>query len=308
MGLGVAAVILLVCFWPFPTEDLRGALAKQWGEKPEDLYINLPPRPERYPGAVFTSTYGAVIAFTKETDVDLRRGKAVDFRHEAKEMGQVDGSLGAAVFGIVARRSADLDRSVEIPDLCSVEMDVLSIARRLRALGWDANIPQDLFVVLRAYEGHLTYRIERRQSFSSEAWEKFMQELAEKSRGDPAIKLSFEGSSGGREVGVITTISPIVIAYQACPAAFVLRMAPGEQSPQPVPARAPVENVRGAVERLLLLDPERVPALDQTLREIGPAAEVKAVLAPVVERKVPTTEVKHERATRLLNRAQVVLQ
>lgn len=270
----VTAVVLI--FTKTGERTLREIVARNFGvAEPDLLIINLPPRPSRYPGSLLLQWNALPFRTVKADDPNLERGSPTALGGTHDEMRQGQGSLAAAVFSELVEAGRNVSLSFHCEEARAVEMSARTIrdlVQECTEAGDDSEVdPATLLsVVVRAYEGRIGIRVQRSEHFSLEAWAKLnrdVQDLADSSaEGEVTVSSSVEDEFA------VSIVEPTVFAFEAATVDDFLANVPPSKRKVPVEAPGDTEPAR-SVRKLMEVGPERIPELEQALREIGPAVE-----------------------------------
>jgi len=250
------------------SETLREMLAEQLGVDAENLFVNIPPLPSRYPGAILLDMGDWLLEGVGPDHPSLIRGGRFGFSGRFRGLTTTEGSLGSSLFkvwatsGIVSDYTISVDpgQVVEIAHLADwLQQSVLAPDLR------DGAIPAK--VVMRAWEGQMSVGVVRQRRISAEAWTEVVQELLDAAKETPKIEVRLNRAQN--DTVTIRVIDPVVFAFEALNVSELLAAVPRQVVAAPDRGEPDPE---AAVKSLIALDPFRVPDLKQTLREIGPEA------------------------------------
>jgi hypothetical protein len=199
--------------------DFRKSLAVQLNVDPEFLHLNIPPAPNRLPGAAFV-TRGPVLALVPSLGRDdLTSGNV--FQMEWRELGRNDAQsqIGAGLWrGLFSAETNDVYR-VRLEDCHILEATPALIRRQLlqsEDVRRQANAGYKPLVIVRSYEGKLELKIERGSKSDAELWAKKVK-LA-KGASETSIDGKLKVSSEDDQHLVISWDEPVVFAYEAAEA------------------------------------------------------------------------------------------
>lgn len=156
--------------------DDKQIVARTFHANSEYLVMNLPPRPDAWPGAIFTANLRFPISHGDPNDPKLHRGQAVVI--DSKDGFDLTGSLNGGASGwlggsVEAGDVADVVMS--FPDARIVDMDMGDLIRHVEASAdaiAAAKRGQIPLLVVKAYSGTPTVTINRKLNASLEAWGK----------------------------------------------------------------------------------------------------------------------------------------
>lgn len=199
--------------------DFRKSLAKQLNVDPEFLHLNIPPAPNRRPGAAFV-TRGPLLALVPSLDRnDLTSGNI--FQMEWTELGRNDAQsqIGAGLWrGLFSAETNDVYR-IRLQDCHILEASPELIRRQLlqsEDVKRQANAGYKPLVIVRSYEGKLELKIERGSKSDAELWAKKVK-LA-KDASEASIDGKLKVSSDDDQHLLISWDEPVVFAYEAAEA------------------------------------------------------------------------------------------
>jgi len=286
----VVAAPLCWVFWP-REPGFRDAVVDTYGIESDGLlFINVPPRPHRYPGTLLMTLEGLYVLYSKteSNDPDLEHGEAAAVSGNYGELRSAEGSLVQSAFKEIAKAQRNVTLTFRIEDGRIVEMEGDKVRAKLQALRdarpeiADEDVASELAkltVVIRAYEGKLRIGIERTSSMSAEAWADLQKALVETAEAEAKLDLARETQE---ELELAVDV-PFVFAFLAARADQYLASAPFSGLAQPTSVETEEEANR-AIEMMMRWDPSTIPELKQALREFGPKA------TPAIERAIRRTD------------------
>lgn len=269
----VAAVIAAYVFLvPRAVEkDLRDVLAEALAVERDDLVVNLPPRPQRYPGSILHTGLGLPVTLVDADADDLDPGPeySLSARHEG--LVKARGSLAAPVFEQVLENERLFQMNVTLSAGRTIEMTLRNLQARIASIAEGSPTERETCVIVRAHEAVLTLDLERRQDVSVQAWSSFLQELegASLPLDDSEVEVGLDATSESHvEIRIPTRV---VVGYEAARVSDVRTAAAG-LLPDPVRLPEGAPDANAAVAALVALGPENILSLNQALHEIGPQA------------------------------------
>jgi hypothetical protein len=157
----------------FLQSDFRKSLAQQLNVDPEFLHLNIPPAPNRLPGAAFV-TRGPVLALVPSLSRDdLTAGNF--FEMEWRELGHNDAQsqIGAGLWrGLFSAETNDVFR-VQLHSCRILEASPERIRNQLlqsEDVRRQADAGYKPLVIIRSYEGKLELKIERGSNSNATLW------------------------------------------------------------------------------------------------------------------------------------------
>lgn len=196
--------------------DLRAALAKQLQARPGDFVLNLPPRTGCLPGSIFTEDLRLPIARTTQDDQDLTMGPAFSLDAELGNSAEADGGATfAPLFGFLASHKSSGTAAVHIAQAHTIEMLGGDLKRRLLAsepARKAADRGTDPYIVFRAYQGQVGFRLARAAGTEASAWAKVKAD---------AVQVNVAGKLATDSDVLFTIPDPIVFAFEVMKATFV---------------------------------------------------------------------------------------
>jgi hypothetical protein len=218
----IAALVVFclgsVAYFLLRPRDIRTALASQLNvpkERRDFFFLNLPPRPNCYPGTVL-STLGPAVATTVADDPSLQRGVQVAFSAVENATAGFSQSLSNSLFGGIIKQSDVQDVTVEVTDLVVVTMDGNELKRR--ALAQDSSVAEfnagrQPTIILTAYEGILKFTVNSNAKSSGDAKISAPENVKRLEGRGFKIDANVEGS--GTTKTTIVSVKPVVFAYEA---------------------------------------------------------------------------------------------
>ena len=215
--------------------DLRAALARQMQAKPRDFVLNLPPRTGCLPGSIFTEDLRLPVERTRPDDPALTRGPAFGLDADLGSSSALEGGGAfAPIFGFLASHKASGTTTVRITDAHLVEMLGSDLKKRLLASEGArsaADHGTDPYIVFRAYQGNVGFRVTRSTDTSASAWAKVKADAAE---------VDASGKVASDSEVAFTVAEPIVFAFEVMKATFVTTHlgggGPNDVALRPIPA------------------------------------------------------------------------
>jgi hypothetical protein len=199
--------------------DFRRSLAKQLNVSAEFLHLNIPPAPNRLPGAAFVIR-GPVLSLVPSLARDqLSEGRT--FEMEWRELGRSDAQshLSAGPWtGLFSAETNDVFR-VRLHDCRILEALPERIRNQLlqsEDVRRQANAGYKPLVIIRSYEGQMELKVERGKKSNAELWAKkvaFVQD-----RGGASADGKLKVAAADDEQLVIAWTEPVVFAYEAAEA------------------------------------------------------------------------------------------
>lgn len=162
--------------------DDKDIVARLFHTNPEYVVMNIPPRPNVWPGAVFSSNMRLPIVFGNEADPDIRRGSpiAIDVDSGFNIGGEVRGGMGS-LFRASAGASDAVQVVMSFPDARISEMNLTSLRQKL-ANSKEVNDALKVgflpIVVVRTYSGTPTITVSKKSGLSAEAFAKIKAEIS----------------------------------------------------------------------------------------------------------------------------------
>ena len=199
--------------------DFRKNLAKQLNVDAEFLHLNIPPAPNRLPGAAFV-TRGPLLALVPSLGRDELTVGAT-FAMEWSELGRNDaqGQIGAGPWrGLFSAETDDHFRIrlkdchilEAIPDRIRSQLLKSEEARR------QANAGYKPLVIVRSYEGRMELKVERGNKSDAELWAKKVK-LAQDAGGS-SVDGKLKVATTDDQQLIISWTEPVVFAYEAAEA------------------------------------------------------------------------------------------
>lgn len=197
--------------------DFKDSLASRLSVDPTYLVVNLPPRPEAWPGAIFTWNLRIPIHRGNSKDPALRSGTPIAIN--ATEA--IDVSAGAkggyaSWLGLSASAADLADVTLSLPDVTVVDMEVGELIKRVKASDEAvkaAKRGQAPLIVIKSYAATPIITVKRKSGVSAEAWAKLNKEaqVALQAQMTSADSITYKGSE------------PIVFAFETQQVDFDLK-------------------------------------------------------------------------------------
>jgi hypothetical protein len=170
---GGATLIALVAS-TYAKADDRQVIATTFHCDPQYLVMNLPPRPDTWPGAIFTTNLRLPIKHGDPKDPALHRGLAMGINSNAGfDLGaSAKGGL-SGLFGVSAGAGDSANITLYFPDARIVDMDLSDLINHVKSSN-DAiddvrhgHIP---LIVVKSYLGTPVITITKKSNASADAW------------------------------------------------------------------------------------------------------------------------------------------
>jgi hypothetical protein len=264
----VIAIPIIYSLIPRDSGNLRSILAKQLSVNEEYLFINIMPRPSRYPGTLLLAGPDLLLEGTAADDPTLIKSPQFEFSSSFKGLVQSEGALDGIVGKMIVNSEADIRYELEITRGYSLEMDPLTprLETSLLAPSIIRDTATKVNVVFRAWVGELSLLVQRKRSMAIETWGALTDSL--NAAADTTAHIEF-GASVGEEGRIrLTFVEPVVFAFEALDARRLLVLSQ-RTGAKPIEGEA---DARAVVRALVAVDPLEIQDLPQTLREMGPEA------------------------------------
>jgi len=156
--------------------DERDVIAHAFHADSQYVVLNLPPRPDAWPGAIFTANLRLPIVHGDPKDSALHIGRPVGITtDEGFDLGaSAKGGL-SEFFGVSASAGNVANVSLSFPDARVIDMDVEDLIKHVLASGYaidDAKRGHIPLIVVTAYAGTPTITISKNVNASAGAWAK----------------------------------------------------------------------------------------------------------------------------------------
>jgi hypothetical protein len=197
--------------------DIKDVLAQRLSADAQYLIVNLPPRPDAWPGAIFTSNLRVPITHGNFKDPALRRGALIAI--DATET--LNASTGAK--GVLANwfnASADAgdiaDVTMSFPDARVVDMDYSDLVKHVQASNEAieaAKRGQIPIIIVKSYEATPLVTLSKKATASAEAWAKLKAIIAV---GAQKANIAVGAQAGATSVNSVTYKGnePFVFAFE----------------------------------------------------------------------------------------------
>jgi hypothetical protein len=189
-------------------EDFRSVLASRLSANAEDLVLNLPPRPDAWPGAIFTWNLRIPIKHGDPKDPALKRGAELAINaSEALDASVNAGGGYGSWLGLSTSAKDIASISMSLPDARVVDMDweeLIKHAQASKEALAAANRGQTPVIVIKSYEATPVITLTRKSGASADAWAKLKRDAQVGVKADAASDdtITYKGSQ------------PIVFAFE----------------------------------------------------------------------------------------------
>lgn len=261
VGLAIVACI----YWCPPNPpDLATMLAEEFDADPNFLSLNLPPRPDRYPGTTLLAPYDIFLKSVKSTDMALNRGSLHEFTRQFSGTSEGKSKSIGNMFQIVANSQAKVDFEFKSTNSSVVEREELLKHVENLALAEDIKEGAPANVIYRSFEGKLVMTVKRHRTLfgGMDAWNELVDDLKSGGIDTVAFEINLEEEDEVR----FEFSEPIVFAFEACSAESLLNFG----TLRKVAPTVAVTDPKKAVQSLMKIDPLALEDVSETLREIGP--------------------------------------
>jgi hypothetical protein len=199
--------------------DFRKSLAKQLNVDAEFLHLNIPPAPNRLPGAAFVMR-GPLLPLVPSLARDqLNEGSIFEMEWRELARDEAQSQITAGPWrGLFSAETDDVFR-IRLHDCRILEAAPERIRKQLlesEEVRRQSNAGYKALVIVRSYEGRMELKVERGSKSSAELWArkvKFAQEVDGLSL-DGKLKVA----SADDEKLVLSWTAPVVFAYEAAEA------------------------------------------------------------------------------------------
>jgi hypothetical protein len=174
-----------------PSSGFVTLLAEKLGADPQNLVLNVPPRPDAWPGAIFTSNLRVPIRRGDPNDISLKRGQPV--RVDATNAAEVGAGAGAgfwSMFGLSVGATDIADISMIFPDALIVDMEYDNLVKHIELPGpvveaiTRGQIP---LIVIKSYMGTPTITMKRKSGASADAYAKMKSGIEARAQGSAGV-------------------------------------------------------------------------------------------------------------------------
>jgi hypothetical protein len=220
VGVVIAGIVFLLPRLSRPT--LRAALSRALNVREADLVLNLPPRPDCYPGAVFPPDMSIALVTANGSQPDLRRGSAFTIDSASLGDAAAAGGVEAGWIGEALQNREGADIQIRIENGRVVEIPVPVLKKRLiesEEVRHVAERGYDPLVIIRAYEGVLRIVFTRRRGMSAAGWAAF--QLRARSATQDGVTMNVKGGLSDDATLEIATSEPIVFAFETRSAKYI---------------------------------------------------------------------------------------
>ena len=158
------------------TADERQIIARTFHSDPQYVVMNLPPRPDTWPGAIFTANLRLPLVHGDPKDPALHKGPPIGITtKEGFDLaGSAQGGL-SAFFGVSAKAGDAANVVLSFPDARIVDMDQSDLIKHVLSSSSaidDARRGHIPILVIKAYTGTPTITITKKNNASADAWAK----------------------------------------------------------------------------------------------------------------------------------------
>jgi hypothetical protein len=188
--------------------DFKDVLAQRLSANPDYLVVNMPPRPDAWPGAIFTSNMRIPILHGDPNDPALKRGQpiAIDARDTFDLSARASGGV-SSWFNLSAAAGDVADVAMSFPDARVVDMDYGALVKHVQASNETVvaakrgTIP---VIVVKSYEATPAVTLTKKLNASAEAWTKLKTEaeVGAKAAASSENSITYKG------------VSPVIFAFE----------------------------------------------------------------------------------------------
>ncbi|MGO7651733.1 hypothetical protein ACC688_29090 [Rhizobium ruizarguesonis] len=162
--------------------DDRSVVATAFHTKPGDVVMNLPPRPDVWPGAIFTASLKIPIVHGKADDPALHRGNPISVASSGGfDLGAEAGGGISQFIGVSAKATDIAEVAVSFPDARIVDMDYGDLIQHIQdsedAID-AAKSGQIPLIVVKCYAGTPNITVVRKAGASAEAWAQLQKNIS----------------------------------------------------------------------------------------------------------------------------------
>jgi hypothetical protein len=156
--------------------DVKSAIVHNFSANPQFLVLNLPPRPDAWPGAIFTANLRYPITHGDPKDPALHSGPPIAINSdEGLNLGA--GAKGgiSSFFGVSSDAADNADVAMSFPDAHIVDMDYGDLVRHVQASKDAVDAAKQGIIpvlVVKAYAGTPVITITKKASASADSWAK----------------------------------------------------------------------------------------------------------------------------------------
>jgi hypothetical protein len=200
--------------------DFRKSLAKQLNVDPDFLHLNIPPAPNRLPGAAFVVRGPALLLVPPLARDQLGQGATFEMDWRELDRSDAQSHLNAGPWsGLFSAETSDTVR-LRLRDCRILEAAPEPIRKQLvesADVRRQANAGHQPLVIVRSYEGRLELKIERGNKSNAAVWAnklKVARETGAVTSADGKLKVA---EADDQHV-VISWMEPVVFAYEAASA------------------------------------------------------------------------------------------
>ncbi|MGB0176471.1 MAG: hypothetical protein ACPF9D_04850, partial [Owenweeksia sp.] len=220
IAIGIAAVFVIPQFFK---EDLKKSLADALNIDPENLILNLPPSPGRYPGSILLAHHNDYLSYVPSYDSIAEKGTPFSIRKKMNSIGDFGSSSAGEVLSNVFNNMEHFDIELNINNARVLELPIPRLKSFLQGnqMVMDAiNRQKDLVVLHKAIEGVVSYEIKAKDSKGIEILSDV--ESLGKELGNRNANLSVSGTVSSNNQLSFALSTPIIIAYQALKVNYVV--------------------------------------------------------------------------------------
>ena len=219
LGIVVACGVATLLTPRFLRPDFRTSLAKQLNVDAEFLHLNIPPAPNRLPGAAFV-TRGPLLALVPSLGREELTVGAT-FEMEWRELGKSDAQsqISAGPWRGLFSAETDDHFRIRLKDCRILEASTDRIRAQLlksEDVRRQANAGYKPLVIIRSYEGQMELKVERGNKSDAQLWAKKVK-LAQDAGGSSADGKLKVATADDQQL-VVTWAEPVVFAYEAAEA------------------------------------------------------------------------------------------
>jgi hypothetical protein len=162
--------------------DEKAIVARTFHADPQYLVMNLPPRPDAWPGAIFTANLRIPIVHGDPNDPALHRGEPVAISTtDGFDLAAGADAGVSSWFGVSAEAGQVADIVMSFPDAQIVDMNLDDLKNKIQGSAETVDTARNgqiPVIVVKSYSGTPVVTITRKDTASAEAWARLKENIS----------------------------------------------------------------------------------------------------------------------------------
>jgi hypothetical protein len=161
--------------------DDKDIVAKVFHTEPKYVVMNLPPRPDAWPGAIFTANMRLPLVHGNASDPAIHKGPPISIdSNSGFDLGAKTSGGISFLFGASAEAGDTANIVMSFPDASINDMDESELRKHVtaaKAVVDAAKRGQEPLIVIKSYSGTPTITITKKANASADAWARVKQDV-----------------------------------------------------------------------------------------------------------------------------------